>query len=647
VRKLTASAADYFSAVYQCGGLEDIRLFPSSDEVCRAFGARALTVGTRIHFRDGEFAPHTRRGFWLLAHEVAHVVQQRRGPVTATGPATAAKSVIAGTSGSGAELAIGPHDAPEETEACAAADAALAGRLFTFASPAPGAETAGWPVVQRYMAWEHLILGSAGPDEIRALVHEARGARQTPPARDNARDSRLAGYCALLTALGRDPENVDAGEVGARGATAVRLPGSGLVVTLGEVSILPDYLSRAEDIEQAPKSFVLPLIQSVRAWNIRELRRAAGDPAPGPGQPKQEPEPRLRPAMAYPSLGAMAELAEGFQVTRLGRRCGFPPWERYQSVVARNAGHFAPFSWYRWQEHHLRARQFARQAHRAKDAAERARLTAKAWIWAGYADHFLQDSFAAGHLINKTLVMQWYAELLAGSRLPVPERRRLAAVTAAAQPCLHGPGYYRPVPDDRDPDRLVPSPTPGAPAVTDPQAAAEAATLEDRVAASGVVGRDSPERMVAYSSYLALLRSSVVQSVAGTIHSYLNGNSLVVAAGPDGDRYRMWGDWSMLHGEGGEDAAARAAEAGRLSRQAIADLLAFGDTAVTSRKIFEMFPDHVEHNGVLVSLPEWHAGRLRERCFGDFFRARAARMLRAGTTIAFRHLGVPSADRLC
>ena len=29
-------------------------------------------------------------------------------------------------------------------------------------------------------------------------------------------------------------------------------------------------------------------------------------------------------------------------------------------------------------------------------------------ICAGYADHFLRDSFAAGHLVNKTLLIQWY-----------------------------------------------------------------------------------------------------------------------------------------------------------------------------------------------------------------------------------------------
>jgi hypothetical protein len=81
-----------------------------------------------------------------------------------------------------------------------------------------------------------------------------------------------------------------------------------------------------------------------------------------------------------------------------------------------------------------------------------------------------------------------------------------------------------------------------------------------------------------------------------------------------------------------------------LSRQAVADLLETGETSVSSRKIFEMFPDHVEHDGVLVSLEEWHEQRLREWCHADFFRGKSARLLRAVTTVAYRHLGQPSAD---
>jgi hypothetical protein len=42
-------------------------------------GARALTAGTDILFRAGEYLPSTPGGDRLLAHELAHVVQQAHG----------------------------------------------------------------------------------------------------------------------------------------------------------------------------------------------------------------------------------------------------------------------------------------------------------------------------------------------------------------------------------------------------------------------------------------------------------------------------------------------------------------------------------------------------------------------------------------
>lgn len=44
----------------------------------RAIGARALTIGSSVLFGAGEYDPHSPQGRWLLSHELAHVVQQRR-----------------------------------------------------------------------------------------------------------------------------------------------------------------------------------------------------------------------------------------------------------------------------------------------------------------------------------------------------------------------------------------------------------------------------------------------------------------------------------------------------------------------------------------------------------------------------------------
>ncbi len=45
----------------------------------RDLGALAFTQGTDIHFAPGQYQPETRRGQSLLAHELAHVVQQTQG----------------------------------------------------------------------------------------------------------------------------------------------------------------------------------------------------------------------------------------------------------------------------------------------------------------------------------------------------------------------------------------------------------------------------------------------------------------------------------------------------------------------------------------------------------------------------------------
>jgi len=409
----------------------------------------------------------------------------------------------------------------------------------------------------------------------------------------------------------------------------VRLPGSGLVVTLGELNVLPDYLAHPAEIETAPEAFLLPLIQSIRSLNITELRRSAGSGLrPGP-------RPRLRGSLKYPRLRGLAEIGEVLEVDALGRRCGFAPWKLYSSAVGRNAGHFAPFSWYRWRSFHLMARELiARSLAVAGD--DREKLRTRARIYAGYADHFLQDSYAAGHLVNKTLVMQWYVEWLADARVPCLDRHVLARMTTSRQPFLHGPDHY---------DRVAGGP--GAPDGAssrppwDPQSVVEAPTLEARIEASGVIGSCDQERRDAYAAYLTMLGSSVAQLAASLLHGYFNKRSLVVAAGPDGPPFRIPGDRTLL---AGGDGALHAFGATAASRRAIRELLAYGETGITCREIFEGFPDHVEQEGTLVTLRQWHDSSLRELCFGELFSLWRTAAMRILASAIFRRFCVPSPD---
>jgi len=60
-------------------------------ELCRDVNARAFAVGNDLFFAPGEFVPQTKSGKHLLAHELAHVVQQSGGAarkVMRTGPSS-------------------------------------------------------------------------------------------------------------------------------------------------------------------------------------------------------------------------------------------------------------------------------------------------------------------------------------------------------------------------------------------------------------------------------------------------------------------------------------------------------------------------------------------------------------------------------
>lgn len=72
---------------------------PEAAASARSVNARAYTLGRDIVFGSGEYAPQTEEGRLLLAHELAHVVQQqpdviqRDGPGTSPGPSVSMPSL--------------------------------------------------------------------------------------------------------------------------------------------------------------------------------------------------------------------------------------------------------------------------------------------------------------------------------------------------------------------------------------------------------------------------------------------------------------------------------------------------------------------------------------------------------------------------
>jgi hypothetical protein len=97
--------------------------------------ANAFTTGHDIYFAPGKYAPNQSEGKRLLAHELAHTVQQTQG----LGPTKLARKV--------AGVSIGHPDDPLEQQADSAADRALA--LSTPCSAIPATSRTSRPTARR------------------------------------------------------------------------------------------------------------------------------------------------------------------------------------------------------------------------------------------------------------------------------------------------------------------------------------------------------------------------------------------------------------------------------------------------------------------------------------------------------------------
>ena len=77
------------------GDLSDVRVHTDSTahDLNHAVSARAFATGTDVYFAQNEYKPNTSDGDRLIAHELAHVVQQRgapnAGPLTVSQPGDA------------------------------------------------------------------------------------------------------------------------------------------------------------------------------------------------------------------------------------------------------------------------------------------------------------------------------------------------------------------------------------------------------------------------------------------------------------------------------------------------------------------------------------------------------------------------------
>ncbi|MDX3458687.1 DUF4157 domain-containing protein [Streptomyces sp. ME02-8801-2C] len=540
---------------------------PAADRLARGLGAEAFASGSHVYFRRGAYRPHSPSGFRLLAHEAAHLVQQARGEVGGTKRGEWTVSV--------------PGD-PWEREADRWADAVVRGRRREGAPVVvpPGRSA----TVQRHVSFEHRILGDAPTKNLVAISVDA-------PDRNSILDAQIR----LQELWRKDPESVTAKEIDdlKLGIETLRIgPGDGLLVTYGELNALPDYLADAGAYATVPKETLLGVLQCIRQEGFNHLTGI---------RTGKTPNDEFAHAAASPwKLGLVNDIVETASLNAWTSGLGFLGEDHYQGLLARNACHFAPYSWFRWQTFHMVARELAQRSYLNKRDPELAR---QARMYNGYADHFLQDSFAAGHLINKTLIMQWFIEWAATKNLlPIADWDRIKNMTEKQQPGLAGLHLYD--------SAYGPS--------NDPQTSQEAALLVRRVLGSGLVPEKDLGLDRTYQNYLTFLTGAAAQLGSGMLHDHYNSTSVYVSSIIEPDPYAVWGDDTLLTGENGAGGVKATSTAAQLSQQALREILAEGETGIAVKSIRDRFPTRAGADPKNMSdLKSWNTDQ-KTSCMGLF-----------------------------
>ncbi len=430
----------------------------------RGISAEAFTYGQDIYFRDGLPDTGTTGGLHLLAHELTHTMQQ--GAVRRTvqrkavvGHANDAVEIEADRVAdtvvhalrSGADVE-GPVVADVTADDGIHRHSAYEHYLLGELQPRQIKDIPSVREVAKNKEQKKRVDASVKKGEPKGLQDADKTNLDTVEHLIDREMERLLKYRKNPDAL--NARIGEKGEVNKGGATATeKAQGTGLqddeyqvpivvlscaggeklVVSYSEMNTMPDLFGNPEAIQKTPKPKVLGLLQGVRQQlyielsNIRkelfgddnnQLDRTVGWDADF--QDARGPRAQAVNDGAY-------EIRMESQVNSDTSRPG-EEHEQYFAALERNACHFAPASWQQWRAYHEKARGLARASSMAKAKAKTDRqggasdkdvegleqlakdYANDAMIQNSFGEHYLQDSFAAGHLIDKTKIMQWFTQ---------------------------------------------------------------------------------------------------------------------------------------------------------------------------------------------------------------------------------------------
>ncbi len=352
-------------------------------------------------------------------------------------------------------------------------------------------------VIQRHSSHEHYLLGQTSPDDLatipqlREFIEEKGGIdeikkQQNPKdfekfmaLRDKARHV-MKQHLTLLENFIKKPNYLDenfkdkAGEVKKDEdweVPYISLPVKGsddkagsdsIVVLYGELNALPDYFGNPDAIANTKKKNVVALLQGLRQRVYRNLVQWYDESALGgrdyDNKTKRSIRRDQRPfaeaqgeRRAQPGTKSSVDQLQEIEklITEDGKK---HKSEGGYAVLERNACHFAPYSWNAWKKYHTAALEAAQEsADKMKEVyalhgqdqtlsdelyGGAKKKANEALVQNAFGDHYLQDSFAAGHLIDKTLVMQEFVKYLdannykMGDALDAKERWKMTVMIA-------------------------------------------------------------------------------------------------------------------------------------------------------------------------------------------------------------------------
>ncbi len=203
-RHLPPELDRFFSAAFG-HDFRHVRLHDTAEaaQSARDIGARAYAFGRHIAFAKGEYAPHSHAGRHLLAHELAHVVQQGAAPATGR----AGQSVRGRPAHTIQQGRSGPLVQRAPDDAAAAQRASVDAAIKTFADGATAAQDASIALDKATFdtnldAWLRTVLARE------QTIDTALGGDAT--LKSNLRAAYIAAIRALVTRMAAAGTNTEA-----------------------------------------------------------------------------------------------------------------------------------------------------------------------------------------------------------------------------------------------------------------------------------------------------------------------------------------------------------------------------------------------------------------------------------------------------